>query len=78
MRSFRPLRSALLALALLLPPAAAGVQVGEVVSLGRTVVNTATRLRVYGDRLGITAVTDLRCETTPATARRPCARRRPG
>ncbi len=78
MRLFWPLCSVLLALTLLLPPAAAGVQVGKVVSLGRTVVDTAARLRFYGDRLGITAVTDLRCETAQATARRPCARRRPG
>ncbi len=41
MRLFWPLCSVLLALTLLLPPAAAGVQVGKVVSLGRTVVDTA-------------------------------------
>ena len=78
MRLLRPRCSVLLALTLLLPPAAAGAHVGEIVSLGGTVVDTAARLRLYGDRLGITAVTDLRCETAPATARRPGARGRPG
>ncbi len=58
MRLFRPLRSVLLALALLLPPAAAGAQVAEVVSVGMTVADADRSVAFSEEVLDFQKVSD--------------------